>query len=267
MTKFNLAAIQKGHKEVAFEYGVPWVMTSFYYHSAAPTDGSGEGWTMDYMDHPNCKGLIMDSGAFSFISSSDKMEKAEDHDWYEYARVYGEYVAEHDVERYIGLDLDSVIGYDEVLELRDYLEDVAGRPCIPVWHRNRGKEAWLEMCEKYDRVAMGGFPWDEIPPKKYHVLPWFIDTAHERDARVHALGFQPTTDQIEKYPFDSTDSANWMWNGLYGTLYKWNGRRMEEYPHEKKVTKEFYKHNLREWAKYSNYMDGKNEVSLPSGEW
>lgn len=258
MTKLNLAGPEgKEFKEVAYNYGVPWVMTSYYYHKESMSSDGGEEWVLEYRDDPNCEGIMMDSGAFSFISTKDKMERAGEIDWWKYAEEYAAYVKKNEVKRYIELDLDSVLGYDEALRIRELLEDEVGWPPIPVWHRNRGKEAFLESAEKYPRVALGGFPWREIPESKWHVLPWFIKNAHKRNARIHALGFQPTTDTIEKYPFDSCDSMNWKWNGIYGILYKWDGRRMTEHKHQGSFDAPKRKHNLREWVKYTRYLDGR----------
>jgi len=262
MTKINLAGPEGEYKEVAYNSGVPWVMTSYQYHKHSPSSGSGEEWTLEYRGHENCNGIMMDSGAYSYISALSKKENSVDIDWWEFAEQYATYVRENEVKRYIGLDLDSLVGYEKTVNIREFLEDEVGWPPIPVWHPNRGKQAFRDMSEEYPRVALGGFPWREIPEDKWHVLPWFINEAHKRNARIHALGFQPTTDRLEMYPFDSTDSMNWKWAGIFGELYKWDGRRMSQHDHEGTFDSQKRKHNLREWVKYARYFDGKGEPDI-----
>lgn len=267
--KVHLAGDGGRYEEVAREIGVPWVMTSYYYHEDAPTDGSGGKWKLDYRHHEHCRGMMMDSGAFSYISSADKIESGANVDWWDYATQYAEYVRDNNVTRYVELDLDSVMGLEFTRELRDHIEDIVGWDCIPVWHRNRGKRAYKRLANDYDRIAMGGFPWNEIGPSEYHHLPWFINEAHKRNARVHALGFQAGsagTEILEKYPFDSTDSANWMWQAIYGGAYKFDGTQIRQIDHNKKGGDAFHKHNLSEWSKFARHMDGRNEPEL-GFEW
>ena len=262
--KIHLAGPDKRLKEVAYDTGVPWVMTSWYYHRDSPTNGSGEEWVLDYRAHPNCKGLIVDSGAFSYINAGSTKD-ADEVDWHAYAESYAEWVRDNEIERWIELDLDGPKSYDFALELRELMEDIVGRPCIPVWHRSRGADAFRAMCDEYDRVAMGGFPWNEIGPAEYHVLPSFINEAHKRGARIHGLGFQPRADLLNKYPFDSTDSANWVY-ACYGVHWDFDGTKLV-YKNTDRLTKpELAIRNLREWVKFARYMDGRNEPAI-GVEW
>lgn len=269
--KLHLAGSSHDMRDVAVESGVPWVMASYFYTKDAPTSGSGQGWVAEeYQDHPNCKGVVYDSGAFTYIKGESTAHSgdnysAEDVDWYEYAEAYGNYIAKHNVERYMELDLDGPMGYDFAQEMYELLLDIVGYPPIPVWHRTRGLKVFREDCKKHDRVAMGGFPWNEIHPTEYKYLPKFIKTAHQHNARIHALGWQPKVEQMERYPFDSTDSTNWIFDS-FKNWRRFDGRKLEYIRHEKKVTKEMYKHNLREWVKLSRHMDGRNEVQF-SPQW
>ena len=40
--------------------------------------------------------------------------------------------------------------------MRKRLEAETKKKCIPVWHRSRGKENFIELCKQYDYVAIGG---------------------------------------------------------------------------------------------------------------
>lgn len=129
----------------------------------------------------NAKRFILDSGAFTFMASHPK-----NLDWDDYLRRYGEYVRDNGIERFMELDIDSIVGYPRVLELRSELERIVERPCIPVWHKSRGIEEFRRMCEDYDYVAIGGIVNGELARKEYRFLPALIREAHDRGARIHS---------------------------------------------------------------------------------
>ena len=265
--KIHLAGDDAVMRDVAYDTGIPWVMTSYYYHKTAPTSGSGGDWKLDYRDEPECLGLMADSGAFTFIGNKSN-QSADDIDWHEYAESYANWVRDNEIERWIELDLDTPLSVEFSQELRDMMEDIVGWDSMPVWHPPRGKSGFRKMAREYNRVCVGGFPWREIPERLWpKLLPWFIKTAHKHNARIHALGFQPRVEVLNRYPFDSTDSANWMWNTTFGTMYEFTGDSIRCIEHDKEVTKDMYYQSLRAWARFAHYMDGRNEVSLPMGEW
>lgn len=81
----------------------------------------------------NSKEILIDSGAHSF-------QKGTKVDWIEYTKQYAEFIKDFDKPNVIGyfeMDIDNIIGYDKVLELRKILEKVSNK-IIPVWHKNRG---------------------------------------------------------------------------------------------------------------------------------
>lgn len=259
--KILLAGDHSAFKQVAHERpGIPYVMGSFYYMSTSPTDGSGEDWKAEYTSHPHCRGAMFDSGAFTYIKQGGQ-DSAENVDWYAYATEYAEWVRDNNIQRWIELDLDNVMGLQYTRELRAHMEDIVGRDCIPVWHRTRGASVFRDLAREYDFMCMGGFPWDEIGPSEYHMLPKFIDEAHERGCRIHGLGFQPGAEKLKRYQFDSTDSTNWIFDG-FGSWRRFDGTGLERIDHEKSVSSDMYAHNLREWAKFARYMDGQNEPDI-----
>lgn len=90
------------------------------------------------------KEVIIDSGAHSF-------QKGKKVDWVEYTKEYAEFIKNFDrpnVVGYFEMDVDNIIGYDKVLELRKILESVSNK-IIPVWHKNRGIEEFKKMCRDY----------------------------------------------------------------------------------------------------------------------
>lgn len=71
--------------------------------------------------------MIIDSGAHSF-------QKGKKVDWVEYTKKYAEWIKNNDCEKIVGyfeMDVDNIIGYDKVLELRKILESASDK-IIPV---------------------------------------------------------------------------------------------------------------------------------------
>lgn len=108
------------------------------------------------------KDFLLDSGAFTFMSDSKTSI-----DWDEYVERYAGFINKHDIEHFFELDIDILVGINEVERLRYKLERLTNRQCIPVWHKSRGKDYWLKMVKDYDYVAIGGIASKEIKPSEY----------------------------------------------------------------------------------------------------
>jgi len=125
--------------------------------------------------------FLLDSGAFTFRNSV----KDKNIDWNKYVERYAEFIKKNDIEYFFELDIDSLIGYENVKKLRNKLEKITNKKCIPVWHFNRGKEDFLEMCDNYNYVALGGIVGSKKDKKEYQkIFPWFISEAHKKLVRV-----------------------------------------------------------------------------------
>ena len=111
--------------------------------------------------------FILDSGAFSFFSCKQKV------DFDEYITQYINFINEHDIKLFFELDIDRIIGYDRVKEIRRRLEKETGKCPIPVWHRHLGKEEFLRMCDEYNYVAIGGIVSSEFAPTEHRYFPAF----------------------------------------------------------------------------------------------
>lgn len=218
------------------------ILQSFYY---------ADDWTGSVLI-PNCRRFMLDSGAFTFMQQS-KVGKV---NWDEYVERYAAFINAHKVELFFELDIDSVVGLERVLQLRTKLERLTGRQCIPVWHKSRGKQSYIDMCKEYPYVALGGIVAKEITQKDYKHFPWFIDTAHEHGAKIHALGLTALA-ALPKYHFDSVDSTAWVSGNRFGGIYVFNGTTMVK--HNKKEGqrigshKAVAMHNFREWVKFQEY--------------
>lgn len=199
--------------------------------------------------------FLLDSGAFTFMTGAHKGAI----NWDEYVEDYARFINKHDIKLFFELDIDSVVGLQEVERLREKLEALTGKKPIPVWHRNRGKEYFIKMCENYPYVALGGIVTKEIDRKKYETaFPWFIKTAHDHKCKIHGLGYT-TVANLKKYHFDSVDSTAWLYGNRGGYLYKFNPRTglLEQLGKEgcRLKSREGAVNNFNEWVKFGKYAE------------
>lgn len=217
-----------------------WNLLSYYYISNK----------IDFANYvkQNSELILIDSGAHSF-------QKGKKVDWVEYTKKYAEFIKAFDDDKVLGyfeMDVDNVIGYEKVLELRKILEAVSDK-IIPVWHKNRGIDEFKKMCQQYAGkiVAVTGFKNEDIQDHQYLM---FLKYAHKYGCKVHCLGM--TRKKIlDKVPFDYTDSSSWSQSGIYGKI---DGRG--------KVTKDFSKFN-RELIWAENYRQGVKMQKYYYAKW
>lgn len=163
---------------------------------------------------------MLDSGAFTFMENAKIRAN-----WYEYLERYADFIKRNKVKKFFELDIDSVVGYDKVKKLRKRLESMTGAQSIPVWHSGRGVEEFLNHCDEYQYVALGGIVGNEWDSKAEKFMPWFIREAHRRGAKIHGLGYTKLS-KLEKFHFDSVDSTAWTTGNRFGYIYKFNGKTM-----------------------------------------
>lgn len=166
--------------------------------------------------------VLIDSGAHSF-------QKGKKVDWVQYTKKYAEWIKKNDCDKIIGyfeMDVDNIIGYEKVLELRKILQSVTDK-IIPVWHKNRGIEEFKRMCRerKGKIVAITGFKNEDIQDHQYLM---FLKYAKQYGCKVHCLGMTRKK-VLDNVPFDFADSSSWKQQAIYGRV----GNR--------KVKKEFSK--------------------------
>lgn len=174
--------------------------------------------------------IMIDSGAHSF-------QKGKKVDWVEYTKEYAEFIKEFDrpnVVGYFEMDVDNIIGYDKVLELRKILESVSDK-IIPVWHKNRGIEEFKKMCGQYQNkvVAITGFRNEDIKDEQYLM---FLKYAKKYNCKVHCLGMTRKK-VLDRVPFDYVDSSSWLQNIVYGKAI--NGRKLPKIKCKEERTQQF----------------------------
>ena len=219
------------------------ILESYYY---------ADEWTEKTI--PLLKNFLLDSGAFTFMSNAKKGNIA----WKKYIDGYVDFINRNKVKHFFELDIDCIVGYENVLKIRKYIEEKTGRKCIPVWHKSRGKDEFLKMCEEYDYVAIGGIVSKEITQNEYPYFTWFINEAHKRGAKIHGLGFT-NLKGLEKYKFDSVDSTSWTTGNRFGSVYFFNGKTIVKYdkkPGQRLAdSKAVAVHNFNEWVKFQKYAE------------
>lgn len=220
--------------------------------------------TMRYAVSPGCKGFMLDSGAFTFMTS----KKGKPIDWEAYVIKYADFIKSNDIKYFYEVDVDTVIGVGPTRKLRNQLEDLVGRQCIPVWHRCRGKQAFHHMVDEYDYVSLGGIASREIKPREHPMLRWFVDYAHKNATQIHGLGGAKFYDKKWFIPFDSVDASSWSGCIRWGSWIKsgkrpqFNGSSLDYGEGTDGTIKwtggdegERREICLSEWSKYARYLD------------
>ena len=194
--------------------------------------------------------FLLDSGAFTFRKKKGNV------DWNEYLAKYISFINDNDIDYFFELDIDNIVGYENVLTLRKKLETGTKKRCIPVWHTTRGIDEYVSMCKEYDYVALGSSTKYKHNDNK-RLLKYLLDTAYNNKCRVHGLGFTPK--EIKEHKFYSVDSTTW--DGYrYGVLHRYcNGEvKPIKFPKGKGLVREPKKvtaHNFIEYCKYQRYLD------------
>ena len=198
------------------------------------------------------KNYLLDSGAFSMMSSKNSQK----FEIMEYTEKYANFIKENDIKDFIELDVDGVYGIQIYKDCLHKLQDITGKNPIKVFHMWRGKEYFLELVKKENRIAIGGIAIKYLKEQDYILLNDLIQIAHDNNCKVHGLGMTGSAN-LRKYNFDSVDSSSWT-NGMRsGTFCRFDGHSINSYknPGDYKLDGKIYGVNgLVEWKKYSDYL-------------
>lgn len=222
----------------------PYLLESFYYV---------KDWQTDIFR--NCKDFLLDSGAFTFMGRSNK-----ELDWDQYIERYADFINKYDIKHFFELDIDKIVGYEQVKIFRKKLESLTGKRSIPVWHKSRGYDEYLKLCDKYDYVAIGGIAIKDIKRSEYKYFPKMLNDAHRLRCRVHGLGFTNVS-LLPYFHFDSVDSTRWNC-ARFGRLEYFNGTTIKAIDRRKDGMKlvgrknpDILRFNLEQWIKFQKYAD------------
>lgn len=222
----------------------PYILESFYSLSNEKT--------LNRILKYDRENFLLDSGAFTFMNSNKGKVN-----WEEYIDKYADFINKYAIKYFFELDIDVLVGYEEVKRLRKLLEQKTNKQCIPVWHKSRGLEEFKKMCKEYSYVSIGGIVVKEITKKDWKNFAPLIAYAHQNKCKIHGLGFTATK-ELHKYPFDSVDSTNWLSGGRFGQLHVFNGSYIESKSFKNKRAKDYKQiddHNFGEWIKFQRYAN------------
>lgn len=192
-----------------------FILGSFFYLKKLKCDILTE--YMTYVQK-EAKDFILDSGAFSMLNSSkgDFLNILD-----KYIDDYIAFINKYDIKYFIELDIDKLIGYEKVKEIRSKLEKETNKKCIPVWHMSRGIEEFKKLCQEYSYIALGGIAVKDIKRKDYdRLFPPLLKIAKQYNCNVHGLGF--TGSKINKFDFYSVDSSSWTGVHRFGQIQKYD---------------------------------------------
>lgn len=242
--KLFLAGIQGKAKDFVFGEFKANILESFYYIKNQPD------WVLQRKDF--FKSFMLDSGAFTYLNGKINSQP----DWDRYVSEYAKFINDNNIDLFIELDIDSIVGLKEVERLRDKLESLTKKKCIPVWHKSRGIDYWHKMTEYYDYVAIGGIVTREIKPKDYPFFSKLLKIAFENNCKVHGLGFT-NLEGMKKYKFYSVDSTAWLYGNRGGFIYKFEVPEMIKIqPKNKRLNGRLAAvHNFTEWVKYGMFAE------------
>lgn len=219
------------------------ILESFYY---------ADEWITQLI--PKLSHFMLDSGVFTMAYGSGAKL-----DFDEYTERYIEYINNNDIKLFFEMDIDDIAGLDQAERLRRKIEAGTGKQPIPIFHKPRGKEYFIDMCKNYPYVAIGGIAGKGNMAKRKEYMPyfkWFIDTAHKYGAKIHGLGFTDLK-ALEILNFDSVDSTSWTTGNRFGAVYRFNGRTMEKYGKEAgqrlSDSRAVAINNFNEWVKFQKY--------------
>ena len=197
--------------------------------------------------------IAVDSGAFSFQMGKRAA-------WEEHTEKYVEFISRYTsnpkLVGFFEMDIDILIGYEEVLKLRRILERVSDK-IIPVWHKNRGIENFKLMCEEYSGriVAVSGFINRDIRDDQYLL---FVKTAWDHNCKIWCLGMSHQQ-VLDKVPFDYTDSTSWMHEQWY--------RRFSTKSGSKRIADEFVRNKNSKPLRCVAYQEGVRKQKYYYYKW
>lgn len=195
-----------------------------------------------------CDEFLLDSGAFTFMNSGKKV------DWKQYIDDYCDFVNKWDIKQFIELDLDHVVGVEDTIRIRKYIEQRTGKKPIPVFHRIRGMKYFREMCQEYPYIAIaasGIVKGIDEYVKNADLLKQLLRIAHSYGTKVHGLAYTRLANINNiTVPFDSVDSTAWLSGARFGTIYEIRNGQIKQRKSKRRMSEsEINKINLDVWLK------------------
>lgn len=188
------------------------VLCSFQYKKAM------EGFTAG-----SCGRFMADSGAFTAMNSGIDIDS-------KYIDQYIDWINNWNIQDFIEMDLDEIIGVQETSDIRKYIERKTGKKPIPCWHLERGSQGWIDMCEKYPYVAISLSRQTKVSKwlqnNQFRPITWLLKEARKKDCKVHALGCNDF-DLLKRHKFYSADSSTHTLGARFGHILQFKDGKLQ----------------------------------------
>jgi hypothetical protein len=215
-----------------------------------------EAEVAEFIENKGVDNFILDSGAFSLFNGIKKLSY---NDLKLYIDKYCDYINKYEIKQFVEMDIDSVIGYEEVKKINKYIESRVGRKPMYVYHIERGKADLEIACKENDYIMWGGIAKARVEEE---VVNSFVDYCYDFGTKVHLLGYTPMElDKVKN--LYSCDSSSWTMGGRAGNIFQFTNNRMDSFKVDEKKRVSFYQlnnHNLNQWIKYQHYLKDKGWI-------
>jgi hypothetical protein len=211
-----------------------------------------EGEVEDFIRRRGSDNFILDSGAFSLFNG----KKLTYNGLKKYIDNYCDYIIKYNITQFVEMDIDSVIGYDEVKKINKYIEGRVGRKPMYVYHLSRGVDDLERACKEEDYIMWGGIAKSKVTEDE---IKSFVDYAFTHNTKVHLLGY--TRFNLEEIRnLYSCDSSSWTMGGRAGNVFQFTNNKMDTYKFDDKRRVTYFElnnHNLNQWLKFQDYLKDK----------
>lgn len=178
-------------------------------------------------ENPEIK-MMIDSGAFTFITREEEYSRKTIEYWENYLEKYTAFVREN--KEYISscaeLDIGVLVGLEQVEKWRDKyfrpLEEEGILVCY-VWHaEDGGMPYWKDMCKRFKYVGVSA----EANSLNVPMLIKMLNIAKLNKTIVHGFAITDLS-WLLQLPFYSVDSTTWLVGTKFGELNWFDGRKMK----------------------------------------
>lgn len=183
--------------------------------------------------------IIIDSGAYSFLAGKQEEAKSASMDRIKkYLDEYAEFLYRNRdyIFAAVEFDIEDEVGYEQVRKWEDeYFSPLEKYvPIIYVWHPERGRDEYINMCRRHDYVGLSSTSFAEMESNA------LMQIARRYLTKIH--GFAMTTQYaVGEMGLFSCDSITWKSGEKYGTIFTFmNG--------------EFVRHEAHTVKRFENYI-------------
>ncbi|MEQ3307333.1 hypothetical protein AAA294_07535 [Fusobacterium varium] len=261
--KYHFASLETDiNLDILYKIKPLYILASFFYLKKLK-EKEIEAF-FSYIDSKHCKQFILDSGAFTYLAGNKKNEDYILNNTDLYIRDYAEFIKKYNIKNYIELDLDRLLGYEKVKEIRKKLETAVGYKSMPVFHNlHRNKKDLDEILAEYDYICISNFNGQKGTSILKHIKA-IVDYANKKNVKVHGLALTGKS-YTKEVKFYSVDSSSWRSGMRYASIPKFdykenkithiNVAKKYRMKSGKEVRELLTEYSMREWKKYQLFLD------------